>query len=160
VRTAVLTCSTGVATGAREDLGGPALAEAARAAGCDVVALDVLPDDREQIAARLRAYVADDLDLVLTTGGTGLTPDDVTPEATADVLERDVPGIQEALRAESLRHTPSAIISRGEAGVAGRTLIVNLPGNPKAIDQLFPTILAPVLGHAVRHIRGDHGHRA
>jgi molybdenum cofactor synthesis domain-containing protein len=159
LRTAVLTVSSGVAAGRREDLGGPALADAAREAGCDVVATEVVPDDRERIEAQLRTWVEHRLQVVLTTGGTGLTPDDVTPEATAAVLERDVPGIQEAFRAESLRHTPAGVISRGVAGVAGATLIVNFPGSPKAIGQLFG-ILAPVLPHAVGHIAGDHGHRA
>ncbi|WP_205696326.1 molybdenum cofactor biosynthesis protein B [Conexibacter sp. SYSU D00693] len=157
-RTAVLTVSTTVARGDAQDGGGPRLAELARDAGCEVAATDVVRDDRAAISARIASWVSEGLDVVLTTGGTGLTPDDVTPEATADVVEREVPGIQEAFRAASLQHTPMGVLSRGVAGVAGRTLVVNLPGNPKALDQLFP-ILAPVLGHAVGTIRGrgDHG---
>ena len=158
-RTAVLTVSTGVVAGRREDLGGPRLAELAEQAGCEVAVREVVSDDRAAIAARLAGWSAAEagIDLVLTTGGTGLTPDDVTPEATRDVVEREVPGIQEAFRAASLAHTPMGMLSRGVAGVAGRTLVVNLPGSPKALDQLFG-LLAPVLGHAVATVRGDGRH--
>lgn len=158
-RAAVLTVSTSVAAGRAEDRGGPRLAELAAGAGCDVAATAVVPDDRAAIAAQLAGWAAGDdaVDVVLTTGGTGLTPDDVTPEATRDVVEQEIPGIQEAFRAASLQHTPMGMLSRGVAGVAGRTLVVNLPGSPRALDQLFP-ILAPVLGHAVATIRGDGRH--
>jgi len=113
-----------------------------------VIAMEVVPDDFSLIEDRLHHYVEENVDLILTTGGTGFTPDDVTPEATRAVIERDAPGFAEALRAESLRHTPMGILSRGVAGTAGRTLIVNLPGSPKAIAQLFP-VLAPTLRHVV-----------
>jgi len=93
------------------------------------------------------------------TGGTGLTPDDVTPEATRAVIERDAPGFAEAMRAESLRHTPLGILTRGVSGIAGRTLIVNFPGSPRAVEQLFP-VLAPTLGHVAATLAGDGGSRA
>jgi molybdopterin adenylyltransferase len=156
VQTAVLTISTTLASGEGEDVSGAELARLAQEAGCEVVARDVVADDKGRIEPALRGYVRREIPLVLTTGGTGLTPDDVTPEATRAVVERDAPGIAEALRAESLRHTPMGMLSRGVAGIAGRTLIVNLPGSPKAIAQLFP-VLAPVLSHAVRTLTRDGG---
>lgn len=156
MRTAVLTVSTTLAAGEGEDRSGPALAEAARAAGCEVEHEAVVPDDRAQIAAALRELRDAGYAVVLTTGGTGLTPDDVTPEATGDVVDRDAPGIAEALRAASLEHTPMAVLSRGRAGLAGRTLVVNFPGSPRAIEQTFG-VLAPVLGHAVATLSGSGG---
>lgn len=156
-RTAVLTISTRVARGDAEDRSGALLVQLAREAGCEVAATRVLSDDEDAIAAALGALVEEGYEIVFTTGGTGLTPDDVTPDATARVIDRPVPGIAEALRAESLKHTPHGMLSRELAGVAGRTLIVNLPGNPKAIGELFG-VLAPVLEHAVRTIGGDSRH--
>lgn len=147
MRTAILTVSTSVAAGGSDDRGGPVLAQLAADAGADVVARDVVADDREAIAARLRAYVDEDVRFVFTTGGTGLTADDVTPEATRDVLDREAPGYAEAMRAASMAHTPMGVLSRGVSGIAGRTLIVNFPGNPPALTQLFP-IVAPTLAHA------------
>ena len=160
MRAAVLVVSTSLAAGEGEDRSGPVLAAAARAAGCEVAGIDVVADGRARIAARLRAYAEDEqVDVVLTTGGTGFTPDDVTPEATRDVVDRDAPGIAEALRAESLRHTPMAMLSRGVSGLAGSTLIVNFPGSPKAIEQTFG-VLAPVLGHAVATLSREGGRDA
>ncbi len=157
-RAAVLTVSTSVARGAKEDRGGLRLAELAREAGCDVTATATVADDAAAITAHLEAWAASgEIDVILTTGGTGLTPDDVTPEATRAVLDREIPGIQEAFRAASLQHTPMGVLSRGVAGVRGRSLIVNFPGSPKALDQLFG-LLAPVIGHAVATIRGDGRH--
>jgi molybdopterin adenylyltransferase len=118
--------------------------------------MEVVPDDYALIEDRLRHYV-DRCDLVFTTGGTGLTPDDVTPEATKAVIERDAPGFAEAMRAEGARHTPMGILTRGVSGIAGGTLIVNFPGSPKAVDQVFG-VLAPTLGHVVRTLRGDSSH--
>jgi molybdenum cofactor synthesis domain-containing protein len=149
---AVITVSTSLARGAGEDMSGPRLAELAAGAGADVVATEVVADDAGAIAERLRAHVRAGRAFVFTTGGTGLTPDDVTPEATRAVVERDAPGFAEAMRAESIRHTPHGILTRGVSGIAGRTLIVNFPGNPKAIDQLFP-ILAPTLKHVAETLR-------
>jgi molybdopterin adenylyltransferase len=141
-----------------EDVSGPRLAAAAEEAGCEVEAMEVIPDDYALIEDRLHHFVDDEFDLVFTTGGTGLTPDDVTPEATRAVIERDAPGFAEAMRAEGLRHTPMGILSRGVSGIAGQTLIVNFPGSPKAIDQLFP-VLAPTLPHVVGTLRRDSGSR-
>jgi len=159
VQAAVLTVSTTLARGEGEDLSGAELARRAAAAGCEVVARDRVTDDRGAIAALLRGYVGQRIPLVFTTGGTGLTPDDHTPEATRDVIEREAPGIAEALRAASLQHTPLGMLSRGIAGIAGRTLIVNLPGSPRAVAQLFD-VLAPTLPHVVRQLRREGGRAA
>jgi molybdenum cofactor synthesis domain-containing protein len=156
VRTCVLTVSTSVSRRASEDQSGPLLARLAEEAGADVAAMEVVPDDAALIEDRLRHYVDDGFALVFTTGGTGLTPDDVTPEATRAVIDRDAPGIAEALRAESARHTPMGMLSRGVSGIAHRTLIVNFPGSPKAVAELFP-VVAPVLTHAVRTLQREHG---
>jgi molybdopterin adenylyltransferase len=155
---AVITISTAAARGEREDLSGERLAALAAEAGAEVVAREVIPDDREQIEALLRRHAAPQAgtDLIFTTGGTGLTPDDVTPEATRAVIDREAPGFAEAMRAESLRHTPMGILSRGVSGIAGRTLIVNFPGSPKSIEELFG-VIAPVLGHAAATLRREPG---
>jgi molybdopterin adenylyltransferase len=152
VNAAVITVSSSLARGEGEDVSGPRLAELAREAGAEVVATEVVPDDAARIAERLRAHVEAGVAFVFTTGGTGLTPDDVTPEATRAVIERDAPGFAEAMRVEGARHTPLGILTRGVSGVAARTLIVNFPGSPKAIDQLFP-VLAPTLRHAADTLR-------
>ncbi len=159
MRTAVLTISTTLSTGDGADVSGPLLASLAAGAGCEIVVAEILPDDRGVIAARLRELVAEDHAVVLTTGGTGFTPDDHTPEATLDVIEREAPGIAEALRAEGLRHKPHAMLTRGVAGLAGGTLIVNFPGNPKAMDETFG-VLAAVLPHAVKTLRRADGQRS
>jgi molybdenum cofactor synthesis domain-containing protein len=158
VRAVVITISTSVAAGQSEDRSGPALAELAEQAGAEVVATEVVSDDQEQIEQLLRRHAAPEADtsLIFTTGGTGLTPDDVTPEATRAVIDRDAPGFAEAMRAESLKHTPLGILTRGVSGIAGRTLIVNFPGNPKAIGQLFG-VIAPTLEHAVATLRREAG---
>jgi molybdopterin adenylyltransferase len=157
MRTAIITVSSSVSRREREDKSGPLLAKLAEQGGCEIEAIEVVPDDYALIETRMRHYVDEAFALILTTGGTGLTPDDVTPEATSAVIERTVPGIPEALRAESLKHTPHGMISREVAGVAGNTLVVNFPGNPKAIEELFG-VIAPVLAHAVRTISGDSSH--
>jgi molybdopterin adenylyltransferase len=154
-----MTVSTSVSRRESEDSSGTLLAHLAEEAGAEIVAMEVVTDDRALIEDRLRHYVGDGVAFVLTTGGTGLTPDDVTPEATRAVIEREAPGIAEAMRAQSLQHTPMGILSRGVSGVAGRTLIVNFPGSPKAVGQLF-AVLAPVLEHAAATLASEGGSRA
>ncbi len=158
MRAAVLTISTSVAAGTNADASGAALAQAARMAGAEIAAAEVVSDDRSEIEAALRRLSDPraEIALIFTTGGTGLTADDVTPEATRAVIERDAPGFAEAMRTESLRHTPMGILSRGVSGIAGRTLIVNFPGSPKAISQLFG-VIAPTLSHVVATLQRDDG---
>lgn len=158
MKTAILTVSTSVAAGASEDQSGPALSALARAAGAEILVEGVVSDERTAIEAWLRAQIAAGADLILTTGGTGFTPDDVTPEATRAVIDRDAPGIAEAMRAESLRHTPMGMLSRGVSGIAAQTLIVNFPGSPKAVRECFG-VIAPVLGHAVGTLSRTQGQR-
>lgn len=151
IRIGVLTVSDRSARGERADLSGPAVAEAVlvQVTGARLAEQAIVPDERARIAAQL-IHWADvlGLDLVLTTGGTGFAPRDVTPEATLDAIERLAPGLAEAMRAASLRVTPHAMLSRAVAGIRGRTLIVNLPGSPKgAVENL--AVIAPVLPHAV-----------
>jgi len=147
VKAAVLTISTSLSRGDGEDLSGPALVDLCTAAGLETVH-ELLPDEREAIASALRRLAdEEDVRFVFTTGGTGMTPDDVTPEATLDAIDREAPGYSETIRSESRRHTPLGILTRGVAGIRGRTLIVNLPGNPKAIHQSW-SVLEPTLRHA------------
>jgi molybdenum cofactor synthesis domain-containing protein len=160
MRAAIITISTSVAAGHSEDRSGEALAELAEQAGAQVVAREIVSDDSGQIEQALRRHAAPEADtpLIFTTGGTGLTADDVTPEATRAVIDREAPGFAEAMRSESLRHTPLGILTRGVSGIANRTLIVNFPGNPKAIVELFP-VIAPTLEHAVATLRREAGVR-
>ena len=130
-------------------MSGPALVRLCEAAGLDVQH-ELVSDDRDSIVAALKRLADDEgVRFVFTTGGTGLTADDVTPEATRAVIEREAPGYSEAIRADSREHTPLGLLSRGVSGVRGRTLIVNLPGNPKAIEQSWP-IVEPTLEHAAK----------
>ena len=154
MRAAILTISTSLAAGSGDDRSGPLLAEHAQRSGCSVDAVEVLADDRDAITARLQQLVAADVRFIFTTGGTGLTADDVTPEATRAVIEREAPAFQQAMLIEGLRHQPLALLSRGVSGIAGRTLIVNFPGTPKAIDQLFG-VIAPALPHAAATLERD-----
>jgi molybdopterin adenylyltransferase len=155
VRLAVLTVSDGVHHGAREDRSGAVLAERATAAGHEVVWSGVLPDERDEIATRLAQLCDEDVaDIVLSTGGTGFAPRDVTPEAARDVLERLSPGIDEALRADALRHTPHGALSRGVSGTRARTIVITLPGSPRACEEGW-AVLEPVLEHAVRLLRSE-----
>ena len=143
----MLTISTSLASGQGEDVSGPALVELCEEAGLET-AHELVADDRAAIAAALRR-LADEggVEFVFTTGGTGMTADDVTPEATLDAIDREAPGYAETIRAKSRDHTPLGILTRGVAGIRGRTLIVNLPGNPKAIGQSWP-VIEPTLRHA------------
>ena len=155
-RAAVLTISTSRADGSgEEDRGGPALADYAGRVGTEVEIRDVLPDDRELIADRLRC-LADEagVALILTTGGTGFAPTDVTPEATRDVIDREAPGLAEAMRSASRGHTNKWMLSRGVAGVRGATVIVNFPGSPKSIVEAGEAIAA-ALPHAIRLASGS-----
>ena len=149
----VITASDKSSRGEREDLSGPAIRAMVQDAGGTVLRYLVLPDEAELLTETLRAWAdAGDLDVLFTTGGTGLSPRDVTPEATLAVLHREVPGIAEALRVESLKKTPMAMLSRAVAGVRGRTLIINLPGSPKAVRECLE-VLSPVLPHALETLR-------
>lgn len=156
MKTAIITISTSVAAGTSEDTSGAVLAELAEAAGAEIVAREVVSDDRKEIERALRKHVESGAPLIFTTGGTGLTKDDVTPEATRAVIERDAPGFAEAMRAESLKHTPMGILTRGVSGIAARTLIVNFPGNPKAVRELFG-VIAPTLEHVVVTLQHEGG---
>jgi molybdopterin adenylyltransferase len=153
-RAAVVTISTRVSRGESEDESGPALAELCEAAGLEVVT-ETVGDDREQIATVLKRLADhEDVRFVFTTGGTGMTSDDVTPEATLDVIDRHAPGYAETIRAESRTHTPLGILTRGVSGIRGRTLIVNFPGSPRAVRQSWP-VVEPTLKHAAETLERD-----
>jgi molybdenum cofactor synthesis domain-containing protein len=154
ITAAVLTLSDKGSRGERTDASGPAIAELLKGIG-EVKFYDILPDERNLIRERLLGY-AGKVDLILTTGGTGLSPRDVTPEATRDVIEREIPGIAEAMRAEGLKKTKNAMLSRAIAGVKGQTLIINLPGSPKAVRENLAVII-DTLSHAIEKIKGDPG---
>jgi len=145
---AVLTVSDGVVAGTRDDRSGDILEERLRGAGFELAARRVVADERAEIAAALRELAAA-ADLVMSTGGTGFAPRDVTPEATAEVIERPTPGLDEHMRAVSLAVSPHGMLSRGRSGIRGSSLIVNMPGSPKACAELFDAI-APALDHGLR----------
>jgi molybdopterin adenylyltransferase len=154
MRAAVLTVSSTRARGEGEDLSGPALVELCEAAGLET-RLEVVPDDRSRIAGVLRRLAdEDEVRFVFTAGGTGMTADDVTPEATRDVIEREAPGFAETMRTEARRFTPLGILTRGVSGIRGRTLIVNFPGSPKASQELWP-VIEPTLRHAAETLERD-----
>lgn len=156
IRAAVITASTKGARGERVDESGPAMREMLEAGGIEVVSTDLVIDDVGAIATAIEAGITRGANVVLTTGGTGLSPNDVTPEATRKVIEREVPGIAEAIRARSLAKTPHGMISRGIAGSVGRALVVNLPGSPRAVRESLEVVL-PVLAHAVELLAGESG---
>jgi molybdopterin adenylyltransferase len=146
-RAAVVTVSTRVSRGEAEDESGRALAQLCAAAGLEVVS-EVVSDERAAIAGALKRLADQEgVRFIFTTGGTGMTNDDVTPEATRDVIDRDAPGFAETIRAESRNHTPLGILTRGISGIRGRTLIVNFPGSPRAVRQSWP-VVEPTLKHA------------
>ena len=151
----ILTISDRGAKGEREDSSGPAIKEMIKDLPAEVVYYEIIPDEKEKIAEALKKS-ADRLkaDLILTTGGTGLSPRDVTPDATLKVIEKEVPGFSEAMRAESLKKTPHAMISRAISGIRGSSLIVNLPGSPKSVRENLSVIL-PALPHALSKLKGD-----
>ena len=160
LRAYIITASDSGYSGEREDLSGPAAEELLRQAGYDIAGYALLPDDRAMLAETMRKVCDDDrADLLVTTGGTGFSPRDCTPEATADVIERATPGIPEAMRYYSLQITARAMLSRASAGIRRGTLIVNLPGSPKAVRECLEYIL-PALGHGLEILKGTTGNCA
>lgn len=156
VRAAVVVASDRSASGERADVSGPRAVEALRAAGLAVGGAVVVPDDEAAVERAIRDAVADGARLVVTSGGTGVGPRDRTPEATRRVLEREVPGLAEEIRRSGAATTPSAVLSRGLAGVVGRTVVVNLPGSPAGVEHGL-TVLLPLLGHLLHQLDGgDH----
>lgn len=153
ITVAVLTISDKGSKGEREDLSGPLIADVLKPIGATLKYYEILPDEKEIIKERLIEY-SGKVDLILTTGGTGLSPRDVTPEATLEVIEREVSGIPEMMRAESFKKTKRSMLSRAVAGIRGDTLIVNLPGSPKAVRENLEVIV-DVLPHAIEKIKGD-----
>ncbi|MBM4140935.1 MAG: MogA/MoaB family molybdenum cofactor biosynthesis protein [Nitrospira sp.] len=153
ITVAILTISDKGSKGEREDLSGPLIEDILKGIGAEIKYYEVLPDEKELIRESLNEYCRK-VDLILTTGGTGLSPRDVTPDATLEVIEREVPGIAEAMRAEGVKKTNRAILSRAVAGVKGETLIINLPGSPKAVKENLEVIL-DVIPHAIEKIKGD-----
>lgn len=153
----MLTISDAGSRGEREDRSGPAIVSWAHEHKYDVVAHELVPDEPDQIAAWLTRWADDDVaDVILTTGGTGLAPRDVTPEATRPILTKEAPGIADAIRLTNYPRVPYAVLSRGVAGVRGRTLIVNLPGSPSGVQDGLG-VLAPLVEHAVGLVRGEAG---
>ena len=155
VLAAVVTVSDGVAAGVREDRSGDVAVEALEALGFSVGTSVVIPDGAESVASKL-VELAGTVDLIVTTGGTGLSPRDLTPEGTRSVIDREVPGLSEAMRADTFGKVPFGMLSRGVSGLIGETLVVNLPGSPKAVAEGLE-VIGPVLEHAVAIASGSHG---
>ncbi len=155
LRFGILTVSDRSSRGERPDASGPALHNQVAAQGWDVAQVDIIPDDFHILQDTLTRWAdSGDIDVIVTTGGTGFSPRDVTPEATQAVIERRAPGLAEAMRAASLKVTPHAMLSRAAAGIRGRTLIINLPGSPKAAVENLDAVI-PVLSHAVQLLQDD-----
>ena len=159
IKVGILTISDKGSRGEREDLSGPAIREMVATLGAEVARYDIVPDERDIISLKLLEWCSEGLDLVVTTGGTGLGPRDVTPEATRDVIEREAPGMAEAMRSQGLQATSLAMLSRAVVGARGKTLIVNLPGSPKGVRESL-AVLLPVLPHAVGILKGEVGEHA
>jgi len=153
ITVAVLTLSDKGSKGECEDVSGLLIKDMLKGIGAEVKHYEILPDEKKLIKEKLITY-SKEVDLILTTGGTGLSPRDVTPEATLEVIDRQVPGIVEAMRSEGLKKTSRAMLSRAVAGVKGRSLIINLPGSPKAVEENLAVIL-DVIPHAIEKIKGD-----
>lgn len=156
IRAGILTVSDKGSRGEREDRSGPAIREMLEAAGAEIVRTAIVPDEKDEIGAVLIAWSDEGLDLILTTGGTGLSPRDWTPEATKAVLDRETPGISEAIRAAGLAKTPTAMLSRAASGIRKSTLIVNLPGSERSVRESLAAVIG-VLPHAVETLRGSSG---
>ena len=155
IAAAVLTTSDQGARGEREDTSGAVIKELLASIDAEIARYEVIPDDLERISEHLRRWAdGGSVQLIVTTGGTGLGPRDFTPQATLAVIDYEVPGIAEAMRTEGLKHTPMSMISRAVAGVRGKTLIVNLPGSPKGVQENLSAVL-PVLEHAIELIKGE-----
>ena len=155
IRTGIITISDRSSRGERIDESGPALVHAVSQQGWQVIRTEILPDEIEQLTKTLTEWTESGaMDLILTTGGTGFSPRDVTPEATQAVIQRPTPGLSEAMRSASLRITPHAMLSRATSGIRARTLIVNLPGSPNGALENF-TVLLPILPHAIQLLRDD-----
>src|SRR6266849_7161443 len=158
IRAVVITSSDACSSGEREDTSGETLVQLLTELGAEIVAKDIVNDDLDPLAHKLRAYAdLKHVNLIVTTGGTGLAPRDNTPEATLAVIEREAPGLAEAMRMETLKQTPMAMISRGVCGIRSGTLIVNLPGSPKAVRESF-AVIKPALDHAVELLGGQTRH--
>lgn len=153
ITVAIVTLSDKGSKGKRKDTSGPLIEKMLRKIDAKVISMDVLPDEKELIRKRLLSLCRK-ADLILTTGGTGVSPRDVTPEATREVIQREIPGIAEAMRIKGLKKTPFAMLSRAVAGVRGRTLIINMPGSPAAVKENL-TVILPCIPHAVEKIKGS-----
>ncbi len=154
IKVAVLTLSDKGSKGKRKDKSGPLIAKMLKKITGKVISYDILPDEKIQIKKKMLSLCNKKVDLILTTGGTGLSPRDTTPEATSEIIKREIPGIAEAMRLKGLKKTPFSMISRAVAGTRGKTLIINLPGSPSAVKENLEVIL-PVIPHAIEKIRGS-----
>ena len=159
-RAAIITASDSGYRGEREDLSGPAIREILEREGYEVISMDILPDDQVMLAGKLQEIAdSEKAELILTTGGTGFSPRDIMPEATEDIIDRRVPGIPEAMRAYSMTITKRAMLSRATAGIRKKTLIINLPGSPKAVKESLEYII-DALGHGIEIMTGEAGNCA
>ena len=154
-RLAVLTISTSGSQGQREDTSGQVIKEVLGSPDYEVARYEIVPDDKDTIASRLAQWAdASDVDIIVTTGGTGLGPHDVTPEACLSIIDKEVPGLAETMRAKTLQFTPMAMLSRSVAGIRGNTLIITLPGSPKGVRECLEVVY-PVLGHALELLHSE-----